>query len=351
MHDLDSLPQVGGILKKLENATRHATLTAMCLETRLRPYTEMMNLFQWKDFVGEEHACFFYHPDHLGSSSWITYTDGSAVQHLQYLPWGEDFVNQRLNDFDGVRYTFSAKEKDAETGYSYFGARYYSSNLSIWLSVDPLLDKYPSMSPYVYCADNSVKLVDIDGCDWVLSTGNKVYWYAGDKGDRSKLLHTYNASSGNYDKDNDYRQAQYQNLRDKGPTPEGEYFINLKPDPERHVGYIGEQNPQITRSKDGGIEQVSFKTQDGTEWFSEEWGSQRALLQPVKVTGATSAERDNNSYYMLDSDKCYTHGCTEVESEFFNQLKDYRNAGNTRIDVIIEYPNEQHKTVSDECNP
>ena len=60
-------------------------------------------------------------------------------------------------------YTFSAKEKDTETGYSYFGARYYSSDLSVWLSVDPQADKYPSLSPYTYCANNPVKLVDPNG--------------------------------------------------------------------------------------------------------------------------------------------------------------------------------------------
>ncbi len=106
---------------------------------------------------------YWYHTDHLGSSSWITDSAGNPVQHLHYLPWGEDYVNQRLNDFDGVRYTFSAKEKDAETGYSYFGSRYYNSDLSIWLSVDPKSDKYPGVSPYVYCADNPVKLVDPNG--------------------------------------------------------------------------------------------------------------------------------------------------------------------------------------------
>ena len=58
---------------------------------------------------------------------------------------------------------FSAKERDVETGLSYFGARYYSSDLSIWLSVDPMSDKYPSLSPYVYCANNPVKLVDPNG--------------------------------------------------------------------------------------------------------------------------------------------------------------------------------------------
>ena len=60
-------------------------------------------------------------------------------------------------------HTFSAKERDSETGLSYFGARYYSSDLSIWLSVDPMSDKYASLSPYVYCADNPVKLTDPDG--------------------------------------------------------------------------------------------------------------------------------------------------------------------------------------------
>ena len=78
----------------------------------------------------------------LGSGTWITYTDGSAIQHLHYLPFGEEQIDQRLTSFNS-RYTFSAKEKDIETNYSYFGARYYDSNLSIWLSVDPLSDKLP----------------------------------------------------------------------------------------------------------------------------------------------------------------------------------------------------------------
>lgn len=60
-------------------------------------------------------------------------------------------------------YTFSGKEKDPEIGYGYFCTRYYDSGLSIWLSVHPMSDKYPSMSPYNYCANNPVILVDPDG--------------------------------------------------------------------------------------------------------------------------------------------------------------------------------------------
>ena len=57
----------------------------------------------------------------------------------------------------------TGKEKDSETGYYYFGARYYNPDLSLWLSVDPMADKYPNLSPYNYCAWNPVKLVDPKG--------------------------------------------------------------------------------------------------------------------------------------------------------------------------------------------
>jgi len=110
----------------------------------------------------KELLSYFYHPDHLGSSSWITDGTGQAIQHLHYLPFGEDWVDQRNSSWNAP-YTFSGKEKDVETGYGYFGARYYDSGLSIWLSVDPMSDKYPSMSPYNYCANNPVMLVDPDG--------------------------------------------------------------------------------------------------------------------------------------------------------------------------------------------
>ncbi len=54
---------------------------------------------------------------------------------------------------------------------NYFGARYYDSDLSIWLSVDPLAGKYPSMSAYMYCAENPVMLVDPDGMDIEIPPG------------------------------------------------------------------------------------------------------------------------------------------------------------------------------------
>jgi hypothetical protein len=50
-----------------------------------------------------------------------------------------------------------------ETGLSYFGARYYDAGLSIWLSVDPMADKYPAWSPYAYTLQNPIVLIDPTG--------------------------------------------------------------------------------------------------------------------------------------------------------------------------------------------
>jgi RHS repeat-associated protein len=52
---------------------------------------------------------------------------------------------------------------DEETGLYYYGARYLNPTSGMWLSADPLFEKYVGMSPYNYCAGNPVKLVDVDG--------------------------------------------------------------------------------------------------------------------------------------------------------------------------------------------
>ena len=52
-------------------------------------------------------------------------------------------------------------------------ARHYHPSLSLWLSVDPMADKYPGVSPYVYCADNPVRLVDPDGEDYEIVVDEK----------------------------------------------------------------------------------------------------------------------------------------------------------------------------------
>ena len=127
------------------------------------PFKDMVHSMQFDHNNGQEREVYFYHSDHLGSASWITDSGGQAIQHLQYLPYGEPYINQRTSGYN-ERFTFTGKERDEETGYGYFGARYMDHELTtMWLSVDPMADKHPSISPYAYCAWNPIKLVDPDG--------------------------------------------------------------------------------------------------------------------------------------------------------------------------------------------
>ena len=100
-----------------------------------------------------------------------TWSDISGSQTLNYLPYGEDWIDVRNNlDPRLGQYTFNGKEKDYESGFHYYGARYYWSEvLTGWLSVDPMMDKYPGISPYNYCMWNPVNLMDPDGMDTILS--------------------------------------------------------------------------------------------------------------------------------------------------------------------------------------
>ena len=110
-----------------------------------------------------EPNVYFYHSDHLGSASWITEAGGKPVQHIQYLPYGEPFVNQRVSGYN-ERFTFTGKERDEETGYSYFGARYMEHEiLTSFISVDRYASKYPFISPYAYCAWNPLRITDPNG--------------------------------------------------------------------------------------------------------------------------------------------------------------------------------------------
>ena len=91
------------------------------------------------------------------------------------MPYGELLVYQTLTDYN-ERFKFTGKERDEETGYDFFGALNYTSAASIWLSVDPLADKYPGISPYAYCAWNPMRYVDPDGRDWYEAEDGSIVW-------------------------------------------------------------------------------------------------------------------------------------------------------------------------------
>ena len=122
---------------------------------------------------------YYYHPDHLGSTSYITDASGEVYQHLEYFAFGETFVEEHSNR-KHTPYKFNGKELDEETGLYYYGARYYDARTSVWLAVDPLAEMYPAWNPYNYTMNNPINMIDPDGRSTeVVEAGEGIYKVVG----------------------------------------------------------------------------------------------------------------------------------------------------------------------------
>ncbi|MBP3717626.1 MAG: hypothetical protein J6I79_09045 [Paludibacteraceae bacterium] len=105
---------------------------------------------------------FFFHTDHLGSTSYLTDTAGNVSQFVCYTPYGEAIVDEHLTTYENP-FKFSGKELDDITGLYDHGARSRNPISTLWYGVDILWEKHPEYSPFIYCAGNPVKLIDPDG--------------------------------------------------------------------------------------------------------------------------------------------------------------------------------------------
>lgn len=150
-----------------------------------------------KESTNLEHrvsGIYYYHPDHLGSATWITNSARVPVEFIHYMPFGELWYNQQASAYN-ERFKFTGKERDEETGYDYFGARYYSSALPMWMSVDPLAGDYPWISPYAYCAWNPIKYIDPTGM-WIEVSPNEDGTYLVVNGDLNRDKNIYILKNG-----------------------------------------------------------------------------------------------------------------------------------------------------------
>ena len=111
---------------------------------------------------------YYYDRDHLGNIRQVVKADrttnGTVVQTMDYYPFGAQFCHSSTaNEVQSRKY--NGKELDRMHGldtYDY-GARQYNPVTARWDRMDPLCEKYYSISPYVYCMNNPVMFLDPDG--------------------------------------------------------------------------------------------------------------------------------------------------------------------------------------------
>ncbi|WP_436791207.1 SpvB/TcaC N-terminal domain-containing protein [Yinghuangia sp. YIM S10712] len=120
-----------------------------------------------------EDRQYYAHGDHIGSTEFVTDSQGRLAEHLQYFPGGETWVSEYPSQ--PVPYRYTGKELDPETGLYYYGARYYDPRLQVWQSPDPAIKTYLDGTPgngvfdpanlalYTYADNNPVRLVDPTG--------------------------------------------------------------------------------------------------------------------------------------------------------------------------------------------
>ncbi len=96
--------------------------------------------------------------------------DGSCnvASYDDYYPFGMIMDGRSANLGQGdTRYKFTEKERDVESQYDYFGARYYDARMGRFLSVDAHGDLYPALSPFSYVGNNPLIFIDPTGLDSV----------------------------------------------------------------------------------------------------------------------------------------------------------------------------------------
>jgi len=140
----------------------------------------------------------YYTQDHLGSTRLETNASGQQVKCSDYLPFGEEILpgyGSRSSCFGANenKIKFTGKERDAETGLDYFGARYFSGALGRFTSADNFANDTHTTDPqswnlYTYVRNNPIRLID--------PNGERVYVGGVTGSDRDELINYINYTYG-----------------------------------------------------------------------------------------------------------------------------------------------------------
>ena len=118
------------------------------------------NLQKTKEYIASD-TLHYYIKDYQGNVRSVVRHDGAVVESNEYYPYGGLFaVTASVQP-----YKYGAKELDRTHGLDLYDseARWYDSLLGRTSTMDPLAEKYYSLSPYTWCAGNPVRCVDPDG--------------------------------------------------------------------------------------------------------------------------------------------------------------------------------------------
>ena len=158
---------LGTAAEAREEATRSVTSTTdYCGDIIYNGSSVSRILLDGKGYLtlsGSTPTYYFFMKDHLGNTRAVVNQSGTVKQEYQYYPFGKRWDD--VYEYFKQPYQYNGKEMDEMHGLRWldYGARMYEPALGRFMTMDPMAEKYYSISPYAYCANNPVRYIDVDG--------------------------------------------------------------------------------------------------------------------------------------------------------------------------------------------
>ena len=113
----------------------------------------------------QDGGLYFYIKDYQGNVRVVLNQANQPVEVNSYYPYGG--LMAATTTEGSQPYKYGTKELDRENGLDWYDskARMYDPTIGRTPTLDPMAEKYYSMSPYLWCAGNPIKFIDLDGND------------------------------------------------------------------------------------------------------------------------------------------------------------------------------------------
>ena len=242
-------------------------------------------------YMAADSKYYYYRRDHLGNNRevWCA-TTNTTVQKTQYypsgLPWAESSGSSvQPNKYNGKEFV----EMHGYDTYDYGARGYYPALGRFSMNVDPLAEKYPSISPYVYCMNNPVLFIDPDGRDWYRhDESGAIFWQEGNANTATRNDQTYRNIGETYSSYSkgvrvDFTQNQVTSVTDASPrfNKEG-----------------GEYIPKTFTTDDGTKVNVTFNYNSSTGGNGDKALSKDAVC--LLITGVNEANNSGANITSVD---------------------------------------------------
>ena len=126
------------------------------------------------DIQGKLNGCHYYIQDYQGNNREVVNASTNAIEQINHYYSYGSLMGVISTKPDAQQFKYGGKELDLSNGLNLydFEARQYDSGAPDFTSVDPLAEKYYSISPYAYCGGDPVNCVDPTGMDTLNITGS-----------------------------------------------------------------------------------------------------------------------------------------------------------------------------------